>query len=261
MLSENSALRRGVSPKAFLVYEMKDVLADIHCHIVPYVDDGAAVLEEAIALLESQYLQGVRIVCATPHLRAGMFESSDEEIIRQFKRLKEMASEKFPDLSLFLSREYHCDKLLRDKLISNDLLPLGDGLLIEFSSRHTEKQIHEYIRLVKDRGLVPVIAHVERYPVIDSKAAVKALKELGARIQVNAGSVLGREGFRKRLFVRSLLKEKLVDVVASDCHDTENRPCELQAAYEWIRKKCGASYASDVLYRKPLEILGITKPK
>ena len=236
---------------------MNAVLADIHCHIVPYVDDGAAVLDEAMALLHSQYEQGVRIVCATPHLRAGMFESSDEDIIRQFERLKEMASSQFPNLSLFLSREYHCDKLLRKQLEQKTVLPLGEGLLIEFSARHSEQQIHEYIELVKCSGLVPMIAHIERYPVVDAKDTVKALKQMGARIQVNAGSVLGREGLKRRMFVRSILKARLVDVVASDCHDTMSRPCEVRAAFEWIRKKCGEEYAAKVLSENPRKLLGL----
>lgn len=245
---------------------MNTVLADIHCHIVPYVDDGAAVLEEAMALLDSQYGQGVRIICATPHLRAGMFESSDEEIISQFNRLKEMAEDRFPDLSLFLSREYHCDKLLKEHLEQQTILPLGSlpgqkasvgGLLIEFSARHTEQQIHEYIELVKSYGYVPVIAHVERYPAVASVDQIRKVKAAGARIQVNAGSVLGREGLGTRRFVRKLLKEQLVDLVASDCHDTLSRPCELRTAYEWIEKKCGETYARKVLYENPREILGL----
>ena len=55
-------------------------IADIHCHILPYVDDGAEQLEESISILESQFQQGVRVICATPHLRKGMFETPDEDL-------------------------------------------------------------------------------------------------------------------------------------------------------------------------------------
>ncbi|MBQ7059508.1 MAG: hypothetical protein IJM83_09465 [Firmicutes bacterium] len=245
---------------------MNEFIVDLHCHIVPYVDDGASVLEEALFLVESQYAQGVRTICATPHLRASMFESSDEEIIRQFGRLKEMAEERFPDLTLFLSREYHCDRLLREHLKKDMILPLGyrpgenrekGALLIEFSGRHTWQQMEEYIELVQSFGFVPVIAHVERYPAAGSKEKVRALAKLGARIQVNAGSILGRDGLKTRFLVRSLLKENLVDVVASDCHDTEDRPCELQAAYYWIKEKYGASYAAAVLRDNPRKLLAV----
>lgn len=233
-------------------------LADIHCHIVPYVDDGASVLKEAAALVQSQYSQGIRVICATPHLRKSMFESSDEEIARQFARLKNTCESRFEGLEMFLSREYHCDKLLKERLKQNEILPLGNGntLLIEFSSRHTRDQIDEYINLVQSCGYRPLIAHVERYPAVMAKNQIRELIEMGARIQVNAGSVLGREGLRKRFFVRSLLKEHLVDVVASDCHDTENRPCELALAMEVIRKKAGSDYARKVLWDNPRMLLG-----
>ena len=245
---------------------MNEFIVDLHCHIVPYVDDGASVLEEALFLIESQYAQGVRTICATPHLRASMFESPDEEIIRQFGRLKEMAEERFPDLTLFLSREYHCDRLLKEHLKKNAVLPLGScpgksrkgqALLIEFSARHTWQQMNEYIELVQSHGFVPVIAHVERYPAVASKEKIRALVQTGAKIQVNAGAVLGREGLKTRFLVRSLLKENLVDVVASDCHDTEERPCELQAAYYFIKEKYGASYAAAVLRDNPQQLLAI----
>ena len=245
---------------------MNEFIVDLHCHIVPYVDDGASVLEEALFLIESQYAQGVRTICATPHLRASMFESSNEEIIRQFGRLRKMAEERFPDLTLFLSREYHCDRLLREYLKKNMVLPLGslpgenregNALLIEFSGRHTWQQMQEYIELVQSFGFVPVIAHVERYPAIGSKEKIRALVKIGAKIQVNAGSVLGRDGMKSRFLVRSLLKENLVDVVASDCHDTEERPCELQAAYYRIKEKYGVSYAAAVLRDNPRRLMAI----
>ena len=253
----------GFSESIFVMYHFYFclcfimVIADIHCHIIPYVDDGAAVIEEAMALIRTQYNQGIRLICATPHLRHGMFESSDEEIIRQYTRLKSLATSRFQGLELYLSREYHCDKLFREHLKSYTILPLGRGnhLLIEFSSRHTVEQIQEYIDLVQSYGYQPLIAHVERYPAVSSEDQIRGLIRQGAKIQVNAGSVLGREGLKKRLFVHKLLKKGLVDVVASDSHDTVERPCELKKAYELIEKKMGSNAARNVFWENPANIL------
>ena len=70
-------------------------MADIHCHLLPYVDDGAQDLAEAMELLKMQYQQGVCLICFTPHLRKGMFETPDADIIRRFERVYEQASEVF----------------------------------------------------------------------------------------------------------------------------------------------------------------------
>ena len=80
-------------------------IADIHCHILPYVDDGAEQKEESMALLESQYQQGVRVICVTPHLRKGMFETPDEVVIEQFERLLQRARAFEGKIHLYLSRE------------------------------------------------------------------------------------------------------------------------------------------------------------
>ena len=239
--------------------EMTKII-DIHCHILPYVDDGALRAAESDELLEAQYAQGVRVICATPHLRKDMFETPDETIVLQFERLKERAAARYPDVSLFLSREYHCDKLFRDKLASHQVMPLGKGncLLSEFSYRHSEEQIHDYIRLILDSGFIPLIAHVERYPAVsDSTEQVERLIDMGAMIQMNASSILGREGRKQASWCRKLLKAGLVHIAASDAHDPDERPVELDLCADLLEKKYGAELAERLLCTNPLKILNI----
>lgn len=239
--------------------EMKEI-TDIHCHILPYVDDGALRVQESDELLKAQYAQGVRTICATPHLRKGMFETPDETIVLQFERLKMRAAEICPDVSLFLSREYHCDRLFRDRLVSHQVMPLGNGsyLLSEFSYRHSEEQIHDYIRLIQDSGFKPLIAHAERYPAIcESTEQVEKLIDMGAMIQMNVSSILGREGRKQASWCKKLLKAHLVHVVASDAHDPEERPVELGLCAEYLERKFGAELAEELLCINPFKILNI----
>jgi len=233
-------------------------IADIHCHILPYVDDGALRKEESLELLEMQYAQGVRAVCATPHLRKGMFESTDDAIRLQFERLQERAGPLRERMRFFLSREYYCDEGLLARLERGEILPLGMGncLLLEFSHAHSESEIQSYIQIVQQSGYRPLIAHLERCPALRGDTAqTAALVEMGALIQVNAGSILGREGRRQASFCRKLLKERLVHVVASDAHDPEMRPPELDRCAVYLTKKLGAAYAEQLLCTNPLQIL------
>ena len=231
---------------------------DLHCHILPYVDDGALRTEESEQLLDMLYQPGVRVACATPHLRHKMFETPDDEIRLQFAELQAYADRQAYPLRLFLSREYHCDALLRERLQSGTILPLGEGnaVLVEFSHLHDYESILGWVSDLRERGYQPLIAHVERYPALEgSLDKVSGLIQKGARIQMNAGSVLGHEGLRQARWSRKLLRESLVHVIASDSHDPVDRPPELDACQRYLRKKVGDACAEALMRDNPMQIL------
>lgn len=233
-------------------------LIDLHCHILPYVDDGALRTEESEQLLDMLYEQGVRVVCCTPHLRYRMFETPDEEIRIQFSALQAYVEQKRYPMRLFLSREYHCDKLLRERLACGAIMCMGVGntVLTEFSQAHDYDYILDAVLDLRDRGYQPLIAHLERYPALTgSLDKVSCLIENGARIQMNAGSVLGREGLRQAKWSRTLLKESMVYVIASDSHDPVDRPPELDECQRYLRKKVGDAYTELLMRDNPMRIL------
>ena len=229
--------------------------ADIHCHIVPYVDDGALRAQESDELIRMQARQGAKVICCTPHLRRHMFETPDDEIRRRFKEFLSRNEES--DIRFYLSREYHCDALLLQKLEKGEILPLGEGetILAEFSYRHSEREIRDYIRTILSYGYTPLIAHVERYPALEKPAQVGALIDMGALIQMNASSVTGSEGRRQAAWCKKLLKAGVVHVIASDAHDPESRPPELDACADIIDRKIGEGTAEDLMWTGPLQIL------
>ncbi len=233
-------------------------LVDLHCHILPYVDDGALRTEESEQLLDMLYQQGVRIVCATPHLRHKMFETPDDVVRAQFAELEAYAQRQGYSMRFFLSREYHCDSLTQERLQAGTLIPMGAGsaVLVEFSQLHDYENILSWIKSLREWGYRPLIAHIERYPALTgSLDGVSALIRNGAWIQVNAGSVLGREGLRQAKWCRRLLKESLVHVIASDSHDPIDRPPELDACQHYLRKKVGDAYTQALMCDNPIQIL------
>lgn len=233
-------------------------IADIHCHILPYVDDGAENLEETAALLDEEAAQGVRIICVTPHSRTGMFEVPDDDIREYHEHVKEMAAYGKNPIRLIFSREYYCDSRFLKLLENGEVIPLGNGnsLLIEFSDRFNFETICQRVKLVRQHGYIPLIAHVERYTAIHRKVErVEKLVKMGALIQLNAGSILGRDGIWLKRFCYILMKKDLVHIVASDTHGVEFRPPELQLCANYIEKKFGASYTEKVLWTAPMNIL------
>ena len=233
-------------------------LVDLHCHLIPFVDDGAYDEEECLELLRMEAAQGVRTICLTPHLRAEMFETTDEEIARHFEQVLTLAREAELPLQFYHSREYHFDRILRKRLVERSLRPLGDGntILLEFSGRHSDVEILDAVKLVRSMGYTPLIAHVERtLPLLKDWNFAYVLREAGALLQCNAGSVLGREGLRQKLLCKKLLQQKLPTVIASDAHDTEIRVPELERCAGYLEEKYGRGLARKLLCSSPKAIL------
>ena len=237
-------------------------LADLHCHLLPYVDDGAYDWDESLELLRREAEQGVRFLCLTPHLRSGMFETPQEEVERRFAQLRERVEEAKLPLSLFHSREYHYDRLFCRRLEEGALRPLGEGhfLLLEFGGRHQIPDMLEAVGLTQEAGFSPLIAHCERYePLHRDWSSAQDLIDAGALLQINAGSLLGREGLRQRLLCGKLLQRGMVTTVASDAHDTRVRVPELGACARYLERKYGREAAQQLLCDNPRAILQGTK--
>lgn len=228
-------------------------MIDLHCHLLPYVDDGAHDLEEAEKLLSMEAEQGVTALCLTPHLREGMFETPDEALRRQWERLRPMAAAK--GLQLFLSREYHCDDLFWDTLDAGQTIPIGDTvLLLEFSTWTGADQMRSAVREIRRRGLFPLLAHAERYAACDVPL-IEELREAGALIQVNADAVLGCDGLRLKRLTWKLLHAGLVDLIASDAHSSDERPPRLRDCNHVLKKKLGDEQAERLLLSTPRKMI------
>lgn len=233
-------------------------LVDLHCHLMPFVDDGAYDEEECLELLRREAAQGVRTICLTPHLRADMFETTDEEIAHRFALAQDLVREAELPLKLYHSREYHYDRIFRKRLQEGTLRPLGEGntLLVEFGSRVSEEELLEAVSRVKGFGYVPMIAHVERTePLQKDWAFAKVLRDAGALLQLNAGSVLGREGLRQKLLCKKLLQNNLPSVIASDAHDIRIRVPELDLCAQHLDAKYGRGMTKRLMSSKPIAIL------
>lgn len=140
-------------------------LFDVHCHMVPGVDDGAADLEESLAMLKMQHEDGVRKIIITPHYRRRMFETPAKKVHEQFLKLQEAAKKEYPDMSLYLGCELHSNMDLQDILEKRKYVTMAGSsyVLLEFSEGDSAQHIRERVYNVLSCGYEPIIAHVERY--------------------------------------------------------------------------------------------------
>ena len=233
-------------------------LTDLHCHILPYVDDGAETLDEARAMLLLQQRQGVETVIATPHCRAHMFTSPEEEIQRQYDRLLALIGQT-PELNirLLLGREYYCDHAFEELLQQHRVRCLGGSrfVLMEFSARHSAESLYHFVGLAVHLGYRPVLAHAERYPFVQKDIGIlEDVISMGAWVQVNAGSLLGEEGWRQKHLCFRLLRRHMIHLVSSDAHHPDYRAPNLGACARLIESKTDRETAYRILQHNPAVI-------
>ena len=241
-------------------------MVDIHCHILPGVDDGAESPRETVELLKREYEDGVRAIIVTPHYRVGMFETPEEIIETEFRKVRRFLKKNGIQLQLYLGCEYHSHSLMLENL-QKGLRPTlagSDYVLTEFSSTHTCAQIRAQVYELVTFGYIPIIAHVERCPcLLKEPEFIADLKNLGAQIQITSGSLLKKDGWKIKRFCMCLLKEELVDYIATDAHHIADRAPDLQECALYLEKKFGIQYAERLLVKNPRNIIknGMEKRK
>lgn len=231
---------------------------DIHCHIVPGVDDGAADTGETRKLLQMEYDQGVRNIILTPHFRFQMFETPLEKIKRQFELAEGIAAEISSDLHTYLGCEFHANMemvpMLREKKIST--MAGSRYVLVEFSHSSEKSYIRERLSALLSGGYKPIIAHIERYEATRTDLDfVEDMVSMGAYMQINADSIVGKDGFFTKRYCLKLMKNDLLHFVGSDCHDSRKRISRIGEAYQTVAKKMGRDYATQLFVQNPRMII------
>lgn len=233
-------------------------LIDIHCHIVPGVDDGARDLYDAGKILQMEYWNHVAAVIVTPHYRKGMFETPQEEIDRQFARINAMTRRSRSGMRSYLGCEYYADIGMVEDLDAGRRPTMAgtEYVLTEFSERHNYQLIRNQIYALLAGGYTPIIAHAERYPcLMKNVSLVEELVEMGAEIQLTSGNVMGGSGRTVKKFCHRVIRKNLVHYIASDAHDQVHRKPDLLPCARYIKKKYSPELAEKLFIYNPRKII------
>ena len=215
-------------------------MIDIHCHILPGLDDGPAELDGSIAFGRAAAAAGIRTAVATPHVRED-FPFELDRIAAGVQELNHALAEAGVELRVVAGAEVAISKLaeLDDTTLRG--LCLGDGpyLLVESPYAHALEWVEAGLEDVRSRGMRPVLAHPERAPsFLSDPERLERIVAGDVLCSVTAASMHGVFGRRIRRFTRDLFERGLVHNVASDAHGPEHRRPELAAGFDGLESDC-----------------------
>jgi protein-tyrosine phosphatase len=226
-------------------------MVDIHCHILPNLDDGADSFEMACAMGESAIADGVTHIVGTPH--ANSHFTFLPEVVRQ--RRDEIQAHFQGRLTLATGCDFHLSYDNLQEIRNNAerfTLNQKNYLLVEFADFSIPSALDQALHELQLAGLRPIVTHPERNPLIRAQRErlFRWLRQ-GCYVQITAQSLLGRFGRSAQEAAEEWLDKNAVHFVASDAHNTTSRPLKLREAFDHLTKTRGATIAEALLVGNP----------
>lgn len=234
-------------------------MIDLHTHILPGLDDGAASLEEALQMAAIAAAEGVSAVVATPHVVSGLYDNTRRQIQEAVDHLNRcLAAESIP-LQVLPGAEYRLEPDLPQRLDAGRLMTINDAghyLLVELPLALVPDYTEQLLYEIQLQGVTPILAHPERNPGLSrSPQRLSRLAQRGVLAQVTTGSIRGRFGQTARRAALKMLETGAAQVVASDAHSARGRSPAITAAAREIEARWGAAFARTVLATHPRRII------
>lgn len=235
-------------------------LIDLHCHILPGLDDGAGSLETAVDMALMAWRDGTDVIAATAHCcrpdQQGVL--SKRLYAGKLQQLHGALQEVGCPLRLVTGMEIFATPELPELLSRKQVISLASTryMLLEFYFDERPEFMEESLRALTDRGYTPVVAHPERYDAVQRRPELVAeWFRRGYIIQLNKGTILGRLGAGARRTAWWLLRRGLAHVVASDAHSADRRNPSLAHVRDTLGRELSWEYAELLLEENPRRIL------
>jgi protein-tyrosine phosphatase len=238
-------------------------MIDIHCHLLPGIDDGAQTLEEALALAQAAVADGISHAVLTPHVFLGRFNNLRSSIEVEFLRFAAFLKVKNVPLQLSFAGEVRLDAEIISLVQRNEIPFLGEcrgyrTMLLELPDAQIPLGSITLVRHLMALGIRPVIAHPERNKaVMEKPERIGQFVDAGCFLQITAGSLLGQFGPRVGAATDFLLNEGWVTAVASDAHNLEGRRHRMREAWIVLERRFDSEMALDLMRTGPAALCGI----
>lgn len=239
-------------------------MIDLHCHLLPGIDDGAPDLDASLKMARIAVDDGIEVIACTPHIYPGMFENDSAGIRGYVEALRGRLAEAGIPLKLTWGADAHVDPNLLSRLKTGTAPTLNDTryFLLEPPHHVAPPNFAQFAFSFMAAGYVPVITHPERLSWIEEHYDTFCdLADKGVWMQVTSGSLTGRFGKAARYWGERMLDEGRVHILATDAHSPASRPPLLAEGREAAAKWVGREEAHNLVEARPLAILKNTAPE
>lgn len=220
------------------------VMVDLHCHLLPGIDDGSKSMAISLRLAKEATENGVTHALLTPHHMNGRYVNHKQDVIRRTQEFKEQLAANNIPLTVFPGQEVRINGQLLEALDKDDILFADTGnryLMLEFPDDDVPHYTNQMIFDLQQRGIIPVIVHPERNTKIIAKPdLLYQLLEKGCLSQITASSYVGTFGKKVENFSRQLIEAGQGYIFASDAHDLPGRKYEMRQAFDRLSREFGS---------------------
>ena len=237
-------------------------MIDLHCHLLPGVDDGSINDEDSLALFKMAINDGISHMVLTPHIQPGRYENTNSSLKQPFERLKKLIEQHRLNISISLAGEVRLCAEVLGLFASQDLPFVGQWqgknlMLLELPHDGIPVGSEKLIDWLMDRNILPMIAHPERNKAImhDIKKVAPFIQR-GCLFQLTAMSVTGKFGKNAHHIAQQFISNDWAAVIASDAHNTQHRPPILSEAFEYVSNHYNLPLAQRLMIDTPLDIIG-----
>jgi protein-tyrosine phosphatase len=221
-------------------------MIDIHCHILPGVDDGAQSFTEVTAMAKQAEKEGIHTIIATPHHMNGKYENRKSAIIAKVMEVNDHLEQEGINVTVLPGQEVRIYGELLQDYEKGDIVTLGGDssyVLVEFPSGYVPRYAEQLLFDLQMKGLAPVIVHPERnMELIRDPDKLYNLINNGAVAQITAASLIGYFGKKIQKFTEQLIEANLVHFIASDAHNTNKRPFKMMETLDRLENEFGIDY-------------------
>ena len=237
------------------IKERYSPMIDIHSHILPGLDDGAASTEEAVAIARFALVGGIRYMVATPHVKEGKYPNSREMIVDAMANLRKVLLKKEIRLFVMPGAEYSLEPDLPQRFARGELMTInnkGRHLLVELPTEFIPDYTAAVLYDLQLQGVTPIIAHPERNAVLTrDHTRLYKLVANGALAQITAGSLTGLFGAEVAAAARAFLERGCVHFIASDAHSSNGRLPHLESAAKEAERLLGQEQGRNLVVGNP----------
>jgi protein-tyrosine phosphatase len=238
-------------------------MIDLHCHILPGIDDGAPDLAVSLEMARASVADGVSVLACTPHILPSVYHNSGPQIRRAMRALQQALDQENIPLRLITGADVHITPNFVAGLRSGHLLSLADSryVLVEPPHHTAPPQLEDFFFSLLIAGYVPILTHPERLTWVPSRyEVIPRLVRAGVWMQITSGSLAGAFGPTARYWADRMLDEGCVHILATDAHDAKRRPPVLSKGRDLAAKRVGVAEAEHLVLTRPRGVIANELP-